>query len=70
MIKLILDNFSWKGLVITIVSLLPTIFMALLPPQKSPTEIKDNIALMIMENIGRTALIIILLFSKKVSIEK
>ncbi len=65
LIALLKDNFSWKGLIIAFVSLLPSILMAFLPPKNAPDAIKDNLTLSIIENIGRVALIVILLFSKK-----
>lgn len=63
-IDLFLDNFSFIGLIIVVLSLLPSIIMAFLPPT-NVIETKGKIALSVFETIGRIAVIAILLFSKK-----
>lgn len=61
---LFIDNFSWIGLIIVALSLLPSILMAFLPPVNS-IETKGNVVLTVFETLGRIAVIAILLFSKK-----
>lgn len=62
--NLILDNLSWKGAIIIGLSLLPSIIMAFLPPINLP-ETKGKIVLTVFETVGRIAIMVILLFSKK-----
>ncbi len=70
MIDFISENFNWKGLIIIILSLLPSVIMSVLPPKNAPIPpVKGNTILTILETLGRIAFLAILLFSKK-SFEK
>lgn len=58
------DNFSLKGLLVVAVTLVPSVLLAIFPPQNS-LNVTSNLASTILENIGRFAVIAILLFSAR-----
>ena len=55
-------NWSWRGLVVVVVFLLPSILLAFFPPVDI-LSIEDSLLLAIVENVGRIAVIVTLLFS-------
>lgn len=58
-----LNNFSWKGTIIVVISLLPSTVMVFFPPVNQP-KIQGKIPLTILEITGRIGIIFILLFAK------
>jgi len=62
MFQALKDNFSLKGLLMVAVILFPSILMAFFPPQDASAA-SSGLLLTILENLGRIAVIAILLFS-------
>lgn len=58
-----LNNFSCKGTIIVVISLLPSTVMVFFPPVNQ-SKIQGKIPLTILEITGRIAIIFILLFAK------
>jgi len=58
------DNFSLKGLAMVVVILFPSILLTLFPPIDY-APVSSSLTLTVLENVGRIAVIAILLFSAR-----